>query len=193
MKRKHPLNFNPNYLTISRFVLTLPLPFIFSLGKTWATTFTVLLIIGIGLTDFLDGWIARHYGQISDKGELIDSMADGFARSTIFILFTSIGLVPAWMVIICLWRDVIAWTIKGLFLIQKGQLLRKRLTGKIMGVTHSFTIAIIMVTGFMLKMDGLNNDAKTITFYAMLAATVASSISIFDLMITHKHIIRYLF
>jgi len=63
----------PNALSLLRVAL---LPFVlWSLWEEW-TAACVLLIVAAAATDYLDGWLARRLGQVSDFGKIIDPLAD---------------------------------------------------------------------------------------------------------------------
>ena len=64
-----------------------------------------LFILG-EISDFLDGVVARRRNEVSDFGKLIDPMADSIFHLTLFIIFLSLGLVPAWMTIVLVWREI---------------------------------------------------------------------------------------
>jgi len=57
------------------------------------------------ITDYLDGWLARKYGQSSAWGTLIDPLADKVLTTAAFIAFALLGLVEWWMVFLVVVRD----------------------------------------------------------------------------------------
>ena len=57
-------------------------------------------------TDFLDGYLARKRGQITTLGILLDPMADKLLTCSAFISLVDLGLVPAWMVVIIVGREL---------------------------------------------------------------------------------------
>ncbi|AYF99230.1 CDP-alcohol phosphatidyltransferase family protein [Protaetiibacter intestinalis] len=93
----------PNVLSVVRLVL-IPV-FLWLLGTSqfgWA----LLVIVVSSLTDFVDGWIARRFDQVSRVGQLLDPAVD-----RLFIFSTLIGLawqhfLPWWLVIVIVLRDV---------------------------------------------------------------------------------------
>src|SRR2546423_1326078 len=58
-------------------------------------------------TDFFDGYIARKRGQITTLGVLLDPVADKLLTSLIFISLVQLDLVPAWMVVIIVGREIV--------------------------------------------------------------------------------------
>ena len=95
----------PNFISVSR-VLALPL-FIFWLRIPQDRLFAALLAGLMGITDFLDGYVARRIGQVSTVGKAIDPTCD-----RIVLVVASAGLwyfsiVPRWLIAVVLAREVI--------------------------------------------------------------------------------------
>jgi phosphatidylglycerophosphate synthase len=59
-----------------------------------------------GVSDVLDGHFARQKGSGTRAGELVDSIADGVERFTVFLVFVGIGILPVWTLLLALWRGV---------------------------------------------------------------------------------------
>lgn len=96
----------PNKLTISRFVLTiLFLVVMFSQVRFHETIALVLFIAG-GITDFLDGQIARRRKLITNFGILMDPLADKIMVCSAFIAFVGLKWIAAWMVVLIVAREL---------------------------------------------------------------------------------------
>ena len=96
----------PNKLTVSRLALTpLFLAVIFS-GMRFHDTIALVLFSLAGLTDFLDGKIARDRKLITSFGILMDPLADKILTCSAFIAFVGLKLMPAWMVVIIVAREL---------------------------------------------------------------------------------------
>jgi cardiolipin synthase len=99
----------PNVLSMLRLTLV---PVFFWLILQGSDGWALLVLSVSGITDWLDGKLARRWGQISRLGQLLDPAAD-----RLFILSTLLGLgwrdvIPWWLVIVILARDaVLALTI----------------------------------------------------------------------------------
>ena len=97
----------PNQLTILRIVLS-PVFLIFFLSDSiWMKQVSVLIYLVAALSDWYDGWLARKFNYITSWGKFWDPLADKILTSTAFIAFAVVGLIPLWMVIIIVGRDVI--------------------------------------------------------------------------------------
>jgi CDP-diacylglycerol---glycerol-3-phosphate 3-phosphatidyltransferase len=96
----------PNKLTISRFILTIAfLAVMFSEVKFHETIALVLFVAG-GISDFLDGQIARRRNLITNFGILMDPLADKIMVCSAFIAFVGLGWIPAWMVVVVVAREL---------------------------------------------------------------------------------------
>jgi CDP-diacylglycerol--glycerol-3-phosphate 3-phosphatidyltransferase len=96
----------PNKLTFSRFVLTIAfLIAIFSPIRLNETVALVFFVAG-GITDFLDGTIARRRKLITNFGILMDPLADKILVCSAFIAFVGLNWIPAWMVVIIVAREL---------------------------------------------------------------------------------------
>lgn len=109
----------PNKLTVSRFGLTAAFLVAFFCERIPynETAALVLFCLG-GITDFLDGEIARRRKLITNFGILMDPLADKILVCSAFIAFVERGLVEAWMVVIIVGREL---AITGLRLLAASQ------------------------------------------------------------------------
>lgn len=87
--------------------------------------------VGIWLTDALDGFIARHYGQVSDFGKIYDPFVDKlFQFATAFMLFV-IGHIHLWVVVFMLVKDAL-YLLGGAYLLQvRHKVVHARWYGKV--------------------------------------------------------------
>lgn len=134
----------PNKLTISRFVLTIAfLGAIYSQVR-YRETIALVLFIGGGVTDFLDGMIARRQKLITNFGILMDPLADKIMVCSAFIAFVGLGWMPAWMVVIVVAREL---AITGLRLLaaSKNVVLAAEGYGKHKTITQIVAIIAILV------------------------------------------------
>jgi cardiolipin synthase (CMP-forming) len=97
----------PNILTIIRFA-GVPL-FLWLLLVPKADGLAALVLVLSGITDYLDGYLARRLGQMSRVGEILDPVAD-----RLYILSTVVGLawrdiIPWWLAVLLPARDVLLW------------------------------------------------------------------------------------
>jgi cardiolipin synthase len=95
----------PNVITIVR-LCCLPLFLYLLFGRDNRAAAAALLAI-LGVTDFVDGYIARHFNQVSDLGKILDPVADRvmFIVAAGAILID--GSVPVWFAVVVLIREVV--------------------------------------------------------------------------------------
>ena len=94
-------------LSFSRIFLLAPLAyFLFSAvphNREWAAAVLVLA----GISDFLDGYLARLLHQVTDFGKIIDPIADKIAAGGGSIMLVWVGAMPLWFVIVIVVRDLL--------------------------------------------------------------------------------------
>ncbi len=85
-----------NRITLSRLALTVL--FVVALNSSWQYARTAALVIFLiaGLTDLIDGEIARRYGLITNFGKLMDPLVDKIMVAAAFISLVPLKAVPAW-------------------------------------------------------------------------------------------------
>ena len=118
-----------NRITLSRLGLTVL--FVVALNSSWQYARTTALVIFLiaGLTDFVDGEIARRYGVVTNFGKLMDPLVDKIMMAAAFISLVPLKAVPAWAATTVVARDFL---ITGLRLMAtaKGQILPAERLGK---------------------------------------------------------------
>src|SRR5215210_5428436 len=95
----------PNKLTASRFVLTVAFLVVMFSQKRFHETIALLLFCFAGVTDFLDGEMARRRNLITNFGILMDPLADKIMVCSAFIAFVDLKWIPSWMVVMVVARE----------------------------------------------------------------------------------------
>src|SRR5947207_8247628 len=118
-----------NRLTLSRLALTIL--FVAALNSSWPYARTTALVIFLlaGLTDFIDGEIARRYEWVTNFGKLMDPLVDKIMIAAAFISLVPLRAVPAWAATTIVARDFL---ITGLRMMAsaRGQILPAERLGK---------------------------------------------------------------
>lgn len=141
--------FSPNNLTLSRIGLAL-IFMCFIYTNFWFSNILALAIfILAGLTDFLDGLLARKKGEITEFGKFMDPIADKILVFSALLSFVDLELIAGWMVILILGRDFL---INGLRFIaaKKGEVLSANQLAKHKTFSQIFAIFLIL-SGLVLK------------------------------------------
>jgi CDP-diacylglycerol--glycerol-3-phosphate 3-phosphatidyltransferase len=150
-----------NRLTLSRLALTVL--FVVSLSSSWQYARTAALVIFLiaGLTDFVDGEIARRYGVITNFGKLMDPLVDKIMVAAAFISLVPLKAVPAWAATTVVARDFL---ITGLRLMAsaKGRILPAESLGK---QKTSWQIVTIVFFLALLSIAELQYASETSTWW----------------------------
>ena len=94
----------PNLITIGRLFLV-PLTIWLIVSGEPAAAFWVFVVAGV--SDGIDGFIARHFNQRSDLGAYLDPLADKALLVSIYVTFSIIGELPVWLAILVVSRDLL--------------------------------------------------------------------------------------
>lgn len=158
----------PNILTMSRFVF-IPFIFTFILKENYLLAFIFLSISG--LTDVLDGFIARRFNFISNFGKLIDPLADKATQIFTLVALSFVNIVPFWFLMVVFLKE--ALMIAGAsFLYGKNLVVSSRWYGKL--ATVLFYIAI--VCSFIIHYFNISFNFDQYMYYLALCATIFSLI-----------------
>ena len=121
----------PNRLSIIRICSVPVLALLLSLkDAVWAYYLALFVFIGAAITDFADGHIARKYNLVTNFGKFIDPVADKLLVLSAMVLLIAHGLVPAWLVVAVLLREL---AVDGLRLVavEQGKVIAAGKLGKI--------------------------------------------------------------
>jgi len=134
----------PNILTIFRILLIPVYLYFFYSNYTNNILFAGLVFILAGISDVLDGYIARKYDMSTKLGVMLDPIADKLMMFTILISFTTKGIIPFW-ILIALGVKEIMMVLGGaiLYLFKGKQVMPSNKYGKI--ATLSFYAATLSI------------------------------------------------
>ena len=127
----------PNILTIIRFLL-IPIIVIFAFEDNYIATIIVLTISG--LTDVLDGYIARKYNFITNFGKLMDPLADKMTQVALLATLAIQKIIPVWIIVVVIIKEFLM--VSGAsFLYGKELVVSSKWYGKL--TTVLFYVAIV--------------------------------------------------
>lgn len=140
----------PNILTMIRFLL-IPVIIGYIIDESYIMAFVFLTISG--LTDILDGYIARRFNFITNFGKLIDPLADKATQIAIIGTLTFIDIIPLWILVIIVFKEVIM--IAGAsFLYGKELVVSSKWYGKLATVLlYAAIVASLLIRQFNLSFD----------------------------------------
>ncbi len=132
----------PNFLTLARLCLV-PVVIVMITSHAWISAFSVFVIAGI--TDAVDGFIARHFNQRTELGAYLDPLADKALLASIYITLAIVSVIPVWLAIMVVARDVM---ILGAIILS--QLLNNPMTIEPLKISKANTFAQIAFAAMML-------------------------------------------
>ena len=163
-----------NQLTILRMLLIPAFVILLLYGyRGWA----LITFFAAGITDMLDGLIARTTGQKTDLGAWLDPMADKLLLVTMFIVLTlpdigSANRLPLWFTILVISRDVaIVATVAVINLAVGPRTFRPSIFGKVATATYIVTGVVTLYFNYL----GRTSALVTTLIYASLAITIISA------------------
>ena len=94
----------PNIISILRILLVIPTVCFLSENKY---TNALLVFLVAGLSDGLDGYLARRFGWITRLGSFLDPMGDKLLMTASYFMLGYLGHLPVWLVVLVIGRDVV--------------------------------------------------------------------------------------
>lgn len=161
----------PNILTIIRFIfIPFILFFIFNGNYIYAFIFFTLS----GITDILDGSIARKYNLISTFGKLMDPLADKLTQISVLATLVFKNIIPFWILVIVILKELIM-IIGASFLYGKDVVVYSKWYGKL--ATVLFYLAIVLsLMNKQFNFSGFWSNLDMIIYCIALISTVFSLI-----------------
>ncbi len=155
----------PNLLTITRFFLIPFFILVFFSDSPNSLIYSVGIFVVAGITDMLDGYIARKCGLVTKWGQAMDPLADKLMLLTVLICFTIKDYLPIWIIITVGLKETLMVT-GGLLLYTKRDkvVVPANKYGKI--ATVSFYVAIIWMAFDRIYGGLLVMFAVAVTAYA---------------------------
>lgn len=167
------MNFSsvPNALSILRIILTVPV--VMTLLNHQYFLAMVLFFIA-GVTDALDGWIAKRYSFESRLGSILDPVADKLLLVSSFITLYIIGLLPIWLLVLVFLRDfmIVSGTV-GSFIgtgIPKDELLTP---SKLSKINTALQIALVLFL-VIVQIYPVFSQWNAVVFIIVATSTVLS-------------------
>ena len=131
-----------NKLTILRVFLIPVFLLVLYLQVPGANYWALAIFIAASLTDTLDGYIARHYNQVTDFGKFMDPLADKCLVVAAMLWFVEIGQMPGWALLVVIIRE---FSVSGLRMVaaDKGRVIAAGWSGKVK--TASTMVCIVLM------------------------------------------------
>ena len=159
-----------NKLTLCRVVM-IPI-FIVLLYLEFAGHLWVALAVFIlaSVTDFVDGYVARHYDQVTDFGKFMDPLADKLLVMSAMVWFVEVGWMPAWAFFIVIAREL-AVTGLRLVAVEQGLVIAAGKSGKVKTASTMVCICLLLAIP--------NETLRLVCVAVILVTTVYSGVEDF--------------
>ncbi|MCZ7593395.1 MAG: CDP-diacylglycerol--glycerol-3-phosphate 3-phosphatidyltransferase [Kiritimatiellae bacterium] len=182
----------PNILTMSRLGLAIVLMVLLSLQRPYMYSAAVLVFAIAGITDFLDGYLARKHKIISSFGRLMDPLTDKVLVCAAFVSFVelqihrgslTLSLVPAWIVVIIIAREFLVTGLR-LLAATHGNIIPAGKWGKHKTVWQ-IVVIVALLLGMAVRYDLLRGaDPKLLADYDFVFSYVAQGLSLAVALVT---------
>lgn len=136
----------PNIITLGRVILV---PIVFWLLVSGQTQLAFFVFVLAGVSDAVDGFIAKRFGLSTELGAYLDPLADKLLIVSIFVALGVRGALPSWLVIAVVTRDLLI--VVGVIL---SWLLNHPVRIRPLAVSKANTAAQIVLAGTVLADDG---------------------------------------
>ena len=97
----------PNFLTSLRIIFVPFMAYFFWQETDVGNIIAVIMLLLIGATDILDGWVARKYNKVTQLGKILDPIADKLFQFSIAVLFVAKDIIPMWIVFLIVFKEVL--------------------------------------------------------------------------------------
>ena len=133
-----------NKITMIRIVLIPAFLAVLYIGFAGSNYVAMGIFIACGMTDFVDGYIARHHDQVTDFGKFMDPLADKILVFSAMLWFIERGVMPAWVVLIVVIREFMITALR-LIAIDNGRVIAAAISGKIKTVVTMVCLSIMFL------------------------------------------------
>lgn len=160
----------PNFITITRLVLT-PAVIAMVAEERWKAAFLIFVVAGV--SDALDGWLARTFSLQSELGAVLDPLADKALIISIYVSLAISGHAPIWLAILIVSRDMlIVGGVAVARFLSRPMEVRPHVASKMTTAAQLMLAALILAgEAYGLRLEAL----ETILIGSVTALTIASA------------------
>ena len=176
--------------------LITPWPTWFSITGVSSTTkslIAALIFILISCTDWLDGYLARSRGEVTNFGKFMDPLADKILVCAALLALVELSVLPSWPVLIILAREFIVSGIR-MVAADKGVVIAASWYGKAKTVTQIIAIVLFIVKDSILPVTSPNpfdNPLYVLSWLVMVVALALTIISMMDYFAKARHLLGF--
>lgn len=161
----------PNILTILRFIF---IPIILYFIFTGNYILGIIFFTISGITDVLDGFIARKFNLVSNFGKLMDPLADKLTQISVLASLVTVNIIPFWILVIVILKELLM-IVGASFLYGKNVVVYSKWYGKLATVLFYLAIVISLITK-QLSLTGFWRNFDLVIYCIALTCTIFSLI-----------------
>ncbi len=159
-----------NKLTLLRVAMIPAFLLVLYLNVAGANYWALGIFIVASMTDWLDGYIARHYNQTTDFGKFMDPLADKCLVTAAMLWFVEIGQMPGWALLVVIIRE---FGVSGLRMVaaDKGRVIAAGWSGKVKTASTMVCIVLMFLP--------IAREINTICVAVIVLTTIYSGVEYF--------------
>ncbi|MCP2604642.1 CDP-diacylglycerol--glycerol-3-phosphate 3-phosphatidyltransferase [Candidatus Aminicenantes bacterium AH-873-B07] len=161
----------PNWLTTLRIFLVPPLVVVLLTEFEGSEPIALSIFLLAAITDWFDGYLARKRNQITLLGKFLDPIADKLLIASVFISLVEMNVVPAWMVVIIIGREIAVTGFRAIAA-SHGHNIPAGLSGKIKMAIEVITITLLIGRKYLGPFIFLSRIALWITLVVAILSAV---------------------
>ena len=169
-----------NLISFSRFLVAAPVIYLHIQNGYEYNNTIIVLILYAGISDYLDGLVARKTNTISEVGKMIDPISDKLCAAALFIYTVWLGWVPLWFLILNVFRDSFIMVGSSFIKVKYGKVAMSIMSGKIaVNILALYWIAVFFF-----------RDAVQVHNWLLYICTLVMVYSFFDYFNRYRKIMR---
>lgn len=162
----------PNLLTLARIAMV---PWLIVLLQQQDFFWSLLVFIAAGISDGLDGYIAKKYNAITKLGILLDPLADKALLVSSYVMLAIMQIIPFWLVVVVVFRDIVI--IVGYLLMEiffDSVTIKPLIVSKFnTAVQITFVVMVLVSLAWKLEMSTLINFISYLVFITSVVSGAA--------------------
>jgi len=168
-----------NKVTLARIAMIPVFMAVVYSNRRYSDLIALIIFATAGITDSVDGYIARKYNQVSDFGKFMDPMADKLLVFSALLVFVERGQMPGWAAMSILTREFAVTSLR-LVAVEGGVVLAAGTSGKIKTAVSIVGICFMLtpMNGFLLS-PRFNFSVNDAAVWLMVIATIWSGVEYF--------------
>jgi len=181
-----------NIVTLTRIALVPAFLILMSVNTPATIVAAIVIFVIASATDWVDGFLARRYNEITTFGKFIDPLADKLLITAALLIFVQNDFLAAWAAMLIIAREFIITSLR-LVALTHGEVLAAGFSGKIKTIVQIACTIFILIIKTPHLHDFLGHSIEmaeqliTWTGYLMVAVTLWSGV---DYLVRHRNVLK---